>query len=86
MSNINAKNYKGRVWTCDQHNNKIEAMINDGETEKAMNLVAILNPKQGRQTFIFSTDRNVSLHPIQTHSCMSYQLIGLSTFQRCAGF
>jgi hypothetical protein len=48
MSNINAKNYKGRVWTCDQHNNKIEAMINDGETEKAMNLVAILDPKQGR--------------------------------------
>ena len=45
---INATNYKGRVWTCDQHNTKIESMINDGETEKAMNLVAILDPKQGR--------------------------------------
>ena len=45
---INAKNYKGRVWTCDQHNEKIESMINDGELEKATKLVAILDPKQGR--------------------------------------
>lgn len=45
---INAKNYKGRVWTCDKHNTKIEAMINDGDTKKAMDLVAILDPKRGR--------------------------------------
>ena len=41
-------NYKGRVWTCDEHNSKIESMLNQGETEKAMNLVAILDPKKGR--------------------------------------
>lgn len=45
---MNATNYKGRVWTCNEHNKRIESMINDGELKKAMDLVAILDPKKGR--------------------------------------
>lgn len=48
MSTITATNYKGRVWTCDRHNAKIEAMITEGKTAEAMELVAILNPKKSR--------------------------------------
>jgi hypothetical protein len=40
--------YKGRVWTCDSHNAKIESMINDGKTKEAMALVDILNPKKSK--------------------------------------
>ena len=45
---ITATNYKGRVWTCDSHNTRIEGLINDGKTSEAMSLVAILDPKKGR--------------------------------------
>jgi hypothetical protein len=45
---ITQKNYKGRVWTCDEHNNKIEGMIAEGKAEEAMRLVAILNPKKSK--------------------------------------
>jgi len=45
---ITAKNYKGRVWTCDEHNAKIEALITVGQTAEAMSLVAILDPKKSR--------------------------------------
>ena len=41
-------NYKGRVWTCDEHNSKIESMLADGKTTEAKNLVAVLNPKKSR--------------------------------------
>lgn len=41
-------NYKGRVWTCDDHNAKIEALILDGKTKEAASLVNILNPKKSR--------------------------------------
>jgi len=45
---ITATNYKGRVWTCDHHNAKIEAMINEGKTAEAMALVNVLSPKKSR--------------------------------------
>lgn len=48
MMTITATNYKGRVWTCDNHNAKIETLINEGKTSEAMGLVAILNPKKSR--------------------------------------
>ena len=41
-------NYKGRVWTCNEHNDKIETMLNNGETEKAQSLVSILDPSKSR--------------------------------------
>ena len=41
-------NYKGRVWTCDDHNAKIEALIQDGKAKEAEQLVIILNPKKSR--------------------------------------
>jgi hypothetical protein len=41
-------NYKGRVWTCDNHNQKIEAMIAEGKTKEAQSLVNLLNPKKSR--------------------------------------
>ena len=41
-------NYKGRVWTCDNHNTKIEAMLQDGKTKEAEALVNLLNPKKSR--------------------------------------
>jgi hypothetical protein len=40
--------YKGRVWTCDYHNTKIEKLIQDGKTEVAQSLVNTLNPKKSR--------------------------------------
>jgi hypothetical protein len=43
-----ATNYKGRVWTCDTHNTKIEAMLAAGKTTEATNLVNILNPKKSK--------------------------------------
>ena len=44
---ITASNYKGRVWTCDEHNAKIEALITVGQTADAMKLVATVHPKKG---------------------------------------
>jgi hypothetical protein len=41
-------NYKGRVWTCDFHNAKIEKMIQDGKTKEATSLVNLLNPKKSK--------------------------------------
>ena len=43
-----AKQYKGRVWTCDKHNARIEAMIAEGKVAEAMGLVAILDPKKSK--------------------------------------
>lgn len=40
--------YKGRVWTCDSHNAKIETMIAEGNTKEATSLVNLLNPKKSR--------------------------------------
>jgi hypothetical protein len=40
--------YQGRVWTCDSHNAKIEAMIIQGLTKEAKSLVDLLNPKKSR--------------------------------------
>jgi hypothetical protein len=48
MNTITATNYKGRVWTCDRHHAKIEAMIAEGKTAEAMALVDVLNPKKSR--------------------------------------
>lgn len=41
-------NYKGRVWTCDSHNAKIETMLAEGKTKEAEALVNILNPKKSK--------------------------------------
>ena len=40
-------NYKGRVWTCDEHHKEIEALIITGLTKEANALVNSLNPKKG---------------------------------------
>jgi hypothetical protein len=40
--------YRGRVWTCDKHNNQIEEMLKVGKDAEAKALVAILNPKKSR--------------------------------------
>lgn len=45
---MTAVNYKGRVWTCDDHNAKIEALILEGKIKEATGLVNILNPKKSR--------------------------------------
>lgn len=41
-------NYKGRVWTCQTHHERIVAMIEAGEEQKASALVDLLNPKKSR--------------------------------------
>ncbi len=41
-------NYKGRVWTCDTHNARIESMIAEGKDKEAQALVNILNPKKSK--------------------------------------
>lgn len=41
-------NYKGRVWTCDRHNQRIEAMILDHKEKEAQALLNILDPKKSR--------------------------------------
>lgn len=45
-----AINYKGRVWTCDEHNEEIETMIEQGKTKEAKALVNTLNPSKGQGT------------------------------------
>jgi hypothetical protein len=40
--------YKGRVWTCDDHNEEIEAMIDNGKTKEAKALVLTLNPSKSQ--------------------------------------
>lgn len=47
---ITASNYKGRVWTCDEHHTQIEALIITGQTAEAMKLVATLDPKKQQAT------------------------------------
>lgn len=42
-----AINYKGRVWTCDFHNTKIETMLAEGKTKEAKSLVNLVHPKKG---------------------------------------
>ena len=41
-------NYKGRVWTCDTHNARIESMIAEGKVKEAEALVNVLNPKKSK--------------------------------------
>jgi hypothetical protein len=41
-------NYKGRVWTCQSHHEKIEQMLIDGKDKEVTALVNILNPKKSR--------------------------------------
>ena len=41
--------YKGRVWTCDAHNEQIETMLADGKTKEATSLVNLLHPKKGNK-------------------------------------
>ena len=45
---MSAINYKGRVWTCNTHNAKIEALILEGKATEAEQLLTILNPKKSR--------------------------------------
>lgn len=40
-------NYKGRVWTCDEHNNAITALIESGELAKSNRLLTSIHPKRG---------------------------------------
>lgn len=45
---ITADNYPGRVWTCQDHHERILSMIGSGEVDKVTALVNILNPKKSR--------------------------------------
>ena len=40
--------YKGRVWTCQSHHERIVEMITEGKVKEAEALVAVLNPKKSR--------------------------------------
>ena len=40
-------NYKGRVWTCDEHNNAITNLLEAGKESVAKNLIASVHPKKG---------------------------------------
>ena len=40
-------NYKGRVWTCDTHNNSIEALLTVGNTKEANAVLRSVHPKKG---------------------------------------
>jgi hypothetical protein len=40
-------NYKGRVWTCDEHNKIIEECLNEGMKKTALAIVKSLHPKKG---------------------------------------
>jgi hypothetical protein len=39
--------YKGRVWTCDAHNEEVETLISTGFEGEAKTLVNALHPKKG---------------------------------------
>ena len=41
-------NYKGRVWTCQSHHERIVEMIESGKEKEATALVDLLNPKKSR--------------------------------------
>ena len=37
--------YKGRIWTCDEHNNAITKLLEAGSNAK--NLITSVHPKKG---------------------------------------
>ena len=39
--------YKGRVWTCDEHNDAITKLLTEGQKEQAQELIASVHPKKG---------------------------------------
>ena len=39
--------YKGRIWTCDEHNNAITKLLEEGQTKQANELIASVHPKKG---------------------------------------
>ena len=41
--------YKGRVWTCDEHNKIIEDCLNADMKETALAIVKSLHPKKGNK-------------------------------------
>ena len=40
-------NYKGRVWTCDEHHKEIEALIITGKGGESNLLLQKIHPKRG---------------------------------------
>jgi hypothetical protein len=40
-------NYKGRVWTCDEHNAIIEGFLSQGMTKTAQGFLQTVHPKKG---------------------------------------
>jgi hypothetical protein len=40
-------NYKGRVWTCDSHNNVITALLGAGNKKAANTVLRDVHPKKG---------------------------------------
>ena len=40
-------NYKGRVWTCDEHHAIIEGLISQGMLTTAQGFLHSVNPKKG---------------------------------------
>ena len=40
-------NYKGRVWTCDEHHKEIEALIITGNGGESNLLLQKIHPKRG---------------------------------------
>lgn len=42
-------NYKGRVWTCDAHNEIIEGLFIEGLPDTAKLFLASVHPKKGNQ-------------------------------------
>jgi hypothetical protein len=41
--------YKGRVWTCDQHNEIIEGLLRNDMPKSAKEILASVHPKKGNQ-------------------------------------
>jgi hypothetical protein len=42
-----ATNYKGRVWTCDEHHQEIEALIQSGKGGESNLVLTKIHPKRG---------------------------------------
>ena len=40
-------NYKGRVWTCDEHHKEIEELIKNGNWGESNLLFQQIHPKRG---------------------------------------
>lgn len=48
MAMTTTTQYKGRVWTCNNHDEMIINALTSGSTKRAQEIVASVHPKKGK--------------------------------------